>query len=146
MHAQNQKIAAHCTAAGAAARALAAPDQHAPPDQPPEKISSGVAIPSSPISITTHTRIGLPVPRGWVAGSRGWLPGVASGVGSGVPNLVKVVRLPGGARTFLPLLSFPPKEWEFLPRSHTALVGAPKGGPGLESPNIIPVSYWWGGG
>ena len=50
----NQKIAAHRAAAGAAARALAAPDQHAPPDQPPEKISSGVAIPSSPISKTTH--------------------------------------------------------------------------------------------
>ena len=24
------------------------------------------------------------------------------------------------------------------------MVGAPKGGLGLESPNIIPVSYWWG--
>ena len=35
------------------------------------------------------------------------------------------------------------KEWGFLPRSHTALVGAPKGGLGLESPNIIPVSYWY---
>jgi hypothetical protein len=59
----NQKVAAHRAAAGAAARALAAPDQHAPPDQPPEKISSGVAIPSSPISKTTHVPYYIRLPR-----------------------------------------------------------------------------------